>query len=99
MGGALLTVKPLQKVLSWKPIVYLGEMSFAVYLLHDPIQITVGAHIFNWIYGFTNRIAYSTLAAFLASYATLFTVASFFHKYVERLCKQISNKVYSAITI
>ena len=99
MGVALLIVKPLQKILSLKPMVYLGEISFAIYLLHDPLQITVGTHVFNWIYDCTNRIAYSTLAAFLVSYVTIFAVASLFHNYIEKLCKKISNKLYLVITI
>ncbi len=99
LGFALLTVKPLQKLLSRRMIVYLGEISFAIYLLHDPIQITVGSHVFNWIYSVTHRIAFSTPAAFIASYAVLIPAAVFFHRYVERLCARTSGWIYSVIAI
>jgi peptidoglycan/LPS O-acetylase OafA/YrhL len=34
-----LSVAPLARVLSWSPLVFLGEISYGIYLVHVPVQM------------------------------------------------------------
>jgi peptidoglycan/LPS O-acetylase OafA/YrhL len=40
---ALVSENPVARVLSWRPFVALGTMSYSLYLIHEPIVQTVGA--------------------------------------------------------
>lgn len=77
--GAVLILLPLQVILRAKPLLWLGKMSFAVYLLHVPILMSVGvlAYLTTWPFG--------GLIAGIAGLTTVLGVTLLFAPIFERL--------------
>ncbi len=56
---SLLHFRRLQMVFEWKPLRWVGEISFEVYAFHWPIMLTVQARVFAYL---ANRTSYDTAA-------------------------------------
>lgn len=79
-------------LLSIRPLVKLGELSFSIYLIHLFILYIIGIPIMNFIYNFYNISFY--FSAFISSSSTIiFTilVSFIFHKYIDVFSIKISN--------
>jgi peptidoglycan/LPS O-acetylase OafA/YrhL len=83
--------RSLNSFFSKKIFVFMGKVSFSVYLIHLPIISTLGVLCFNFLY---KNFSYEE-AAILASVITLFstyTISLFYFKYVDYQGIVISNK-------
>ena len=43
--------KGLQRILSWRPLLFVGRVSFSLYLLHFLLLCSLGCHVFLWLQG------------------------------------------------
>ncbi|MGO4691577.1 acyltransferase family protein [Glaciibacter sp. 2TAF33] len=76
---------PLTALLSWRPLVYLGTISYSLYLVHLPIVIAVA---------FALHIGkFSALLAVALS----FILAVLFHRFVEKPAHDLSKRVGTGI--
>lgn len=77
--AASLYVKPLAKVLSIRPLTYLGDLSYAVYMLHVPLQMVVLSYLRA-----RGASAPTEKPWFLAAFiGVLFVLAALTHRFFE----------------
>jgi len=89
---AILGLPRVQKWLSWRPLVYLGQKSFSLYLLHQITLMGLSTYIFSSLiphFGYTPSVAITVLA-----YLSLTLLgAHYFEIYVDRAAISISAQV------
>lgn len=89
----------LQKIFSARPIVYLGEISLGIYLLHEPIEGTFG----SWSYYTIHSLCGSTVVSFIATLflcaAVIVIAAALFQKYIAANILKLINTIYEKIVI
>lgn len=85
----ILYAKGVQAVLSQKVFVWLGSISFAVYLIHIPILFSISCKVFTILYN--KKISYYTCTGVAGVTTILFVLlgAWGFHKYIETLCNKV----------
>ena len=86
----------IQKILSWKPLVFLGEMSFETYAIHWPLMLTCEAGLFLV---FEKYLPYHTaaLAAFAITLVVIYTCSYLFSlltKQINRGICALQNKLF-----
>jgi peptidoglycan/LPS O-acetylase OafA/YrhL len=77
------------KIFSLKPLIYLGELSYSIYLLHYPMQLIVKTidEYLGLVIDYSNRIF------FIGFSITVIIVSHFIHYYFEKpIQKYIRNK-------
>jgi peptidoglycan/LPS O-acetylase OafA/YrhL len=74
-----LTLEPLGKALSIRPLSYLGDISFTVYLVHVPLQMLT-ILVFD---AFRKRPATSHATFFWGFFGVVLVVAAVVHRFVE----------------
>jgi len=94
-GAAMLTAGVLgcdflQKVFSWKPFLYLGKISFSLYLLHFPVIATFSCWFFL---GLHEKLGYHLTVGFdfLLTTALVLLVSSLSQKYLEPLGQKLEQ--------
>ncbi|WP_223067990.1 acyltransferase family protein [Paenibacillus caui] len=94
---ALLRSKVLQHVFGWKPFVYLGQISFSLYLIHFTILNTFSAFLFSKvIHYFSYNLAYAI--TFLVSMVPLFILSHYYMKYIDQGALKLARKVEKRMT-
>lgn len=88
---SIFSLQSLQILLSTRTMCFLGNISFAVYLVHEPLQIIVGGRVFLLLYGILGNVQLSVFAAFLISLIFILGAAYLFHRYIEPLCQKASS--------
>ncbi|MCK5830520.1 MAG: acyltransferase [Methylococcales bacterium] len=86
----------LNALFSKKIFIFMGKVSFSVYLIHFPLISTLGVLLFNFFY---QTFSYEESAA-LSSIITTFSIYIFsilYFNYVDRLGMNTSNKIQRAI--
>ena len=86
----------IQKILSFKPLVFLGEMSFETYAIHWPLMLTCEAGLFLV---FEKYLPYHTaaLAAFAITLVVIYTCSYLFSlltKQINRGICALQNKLF-----
>jgi peptidoglycan/LPS O-acetylase OafA/YrhL len=83
------------RYMSNKFFVYLGRLSFSVYLSHLLVIFTVGVYSFNLFYELTLTYNLSALISSFLTILTTYILANLFHKYIDlngiKLSSGISN--------
>lgn len=88
---AILFNNELNNFFSGKVGVFLGKISFSIYLIHLPILYVLGVYFFSYIYAVSENY---TLASILASIVTItvsIILAIPFHKFVDKKAMTFSN--------
>jgi peptidoglycan/LPS O-acetylase OafA/YrhL len=67
----------IAKGLAWRPFVYLGEVSFALYLIHRNVMV-------NWLYGWVDGHGWNFLLSFTLIYAVFTLLAVLCYEIIER---------------
>lgn len=75
----------VKKVLQNSKIVKLGELSFAVYLIHIPVLFSFSCYIFMRLYEKSGKYQSSALISLIASLLLLLGVSFIFHKYIVHI--------------
>lgn len=89
---ALLRSKVLQQVFGWKAFVYLGQISFSLYLIHFTFLNTFSAFLFSKvIHIFSYNLAYAI--TFLVSMVPLFILSHYYMKYIDQGALKLARKV------
>lgn len=93
---ALLRLEVLQRVLSWRPFAYLGQISFSLYLIHFTLINTFSAFLFSRvIHQYSYNLAYAI--TFIVSMVPLFVLSHYYMKYIDqgalRLAKIVDYKL------
>lgn len=70
---SLLMNRRLQKAFEWKPLLFLGRISFSLYLLHMLILFSVGSYLFLHLQG---QVSYTASVAIVTVVVVLITVPS-----------------------
>lgn len=96
-GGAMLLIfilcrKEIQKILSVKVLVFLGSISFSIYLTHYLIVYSLGAKVFLVLH---DKLGYmqSALLMALAVLAVAIPVAVLWNKYIDKIAINLSRRV------
>lgn len=76
-----------------KIAVFMGKVSFSVYLIHMPVISTVGVLLFNGIYSITGLYVIAALLASLLSIAIIYLLAIVFYQQVDYRGMKISSAV------
>ncbi|MCP1423668.1 peptidoglycan/LPS O-acetylase OafA/YrhL [Paenibacillus sp. DS2363] len=95
---ALLRSKVLQHVFGWKPFVYLGQISFSLYLIHFTFLNTFSAFLFSKVIHYISyNLAYAI--TFLVSMVPLFIFSHYYMKYIDQGALKLARKVEKKMTI
>ncbi|WP_281561714.1 acyltransferase [Thalassomonas sp. RHCl1] len=78
-------------VFSGKLPVFMGKVSFSVYLIHLPLLSTLGFYLFELSFGYSNSYHLSALSASVLTVAVVYLGAVYFYKYVDLTGMKISN--------
>lgn len=90
---AILNSKILQKLFSMRLFIYLGKVSFSLYLVHFPILTSLSFFIFDMV---KNHYSYhvSFCITFIISLLITFALSHFVAKYIDEKAVKISNQFY-----
>lgn len=102
---ATLFNKSVNLALSNSITVFMGKISFSVYLIHVPILATIGVLTFDLIFRVSNVYTLSAFVASLVTISTTYVCANFYYHYIDLQSMKISalisqkiNKSISSIT-
>ncbi|WP_159461968.1 acyltransferase family protein [Salirhabdus sp. Marseille-P4669] len=90
---AILNSKILQKVFSKRIFIYLGKVSFPLYLVHFPILHSLSFFIFDLVRRhYSYHISFTM--AFIVSIIVTFIIAHLFSVYIDEKAVKVSNYFY-----
>lgn len=85
-------LKPLGKVLSLKPVLFLGEISYSLYLVHIPVIYSLSAWLLVRFMAKTGNYNLSAGLSFVISLPVMLFLAWLFNRFIERNCTKFINK-------
>lgn len=89
---ALLRLKVLQYMFGWKPVAYLGQISFSLYLIHFTFLNTFSEFLFSKvIHHFSYNLAYAI--TFMVSMVPLFILSHYYMIYIDQNALKLARKV------
>ncbi len=89
---AFTKTKRVQKILSWKPLLKLGEVSFETYAMHWPLMLSLEAFLFT-VFRKTMPYGASALLALAITLPVIY-VASFLVHYLVELYNKLLKKLH-----
>jgi len=90
----ILFSKLLSDIFSTKLCVFLGKVSFSIYLIHLPILSVFSIYCFNLLY-INNSLSYflSSIITFILSMGIIFSLALYYYKFIDLFSLRASKKV------
>jgi peptidoglycan/LPS O-acetylase OafA/YrhL len=89
----LLCLKRLPALLGNRLFLFLGKISYAVYLVHIPMLFSLSAYVFLQAQGSGLGYLRSTAVSFVVSNAVLVIAAFLYHQIVERPCAALTDRL------
>jgi peptidoglycan/LPS O-acetylase OafA/YrhL len=89
----LLCLKWLPALLGNRLFLFLGKISYAVYLVHIPLLFCLSAYVFLQAQGSGLGYLRSTAVSFVVSNAVLVIAAFLYHQIVERPCAALTDRL------
>ena len=87
----------VQEVLSAKPFVTLGTISYAVYLVHMPIICSFSTSFFKWLYDYSDNYAAVAGITFILTIGLVLGCATAFYFIIEKSCEKLIRKGISLL--
>lgn len=85
----------VKKALEWKPVLFLGTISYSVYLVHIPLLFSFTTSIFIRIFAWLENYNMSVLAVFCATVPLLLGISGLFYWLVEKNSNRLINTLLS----
>ncbi|MFP0401321.1 acyltransferase family protein [Acinetobacter nosocomialis] len=95
--GVLFNSK-ISKFLDNKFLVYLGKLSFSIYLIHIVFIYMIGIPILNILLKYNFSYILSSLFAILVTLLVIYFVSIFYSRFIDELSIKASNKIESKIS-
>ena len=95
---ALMIVAPIRYVLQCRVFVWLGRMSFSLYLVHFPIMVTIGSIVFVSV-AFYVDVTGAAAVTFCAGMVITMIIAFVFEKYVDYPAILLSRRVSAPLQL
>lgn len=93
--GGVLCDSEIRKILSMHPIAFLGEISFEIYLVHQPITTSIMAYLYIAQYSLSSRVRSIIM---IIEYLVLIIVTGLIWKYsIRKFCIQIQNLIITLL--
>ena len=86
--------KPLQNILESKVCIFMGRISYGVYLIHIPVLFSFGCWFFLLIFGYTGNYQLTSVIAFVVTMAVIILLAWAFNSLVEKNIGKILKKIF-----
>ena len=86
-------LEPLGKALSKKPVLFLGKISYSLYLVHIPVIYSLSAWILVKLMAKTGNYNLSAGLSFVISLPVMIFLAWLFYRFIEKNCTKFINKV------
>lgn len=86
-------LEPLGKALSKKPVLFLGKISYSLYLVHIPVIYSLSAWILVKLMAKTGNYNLSAGLSFAISLPVMIFLAWLFYRFIEKNCTKFINKV------
>nr|WP_314102878.1 acyltransferase [Acinetobacter lwoffii] len=93
---SILMNEKLSQFLDKKVLVWLGTLSFSIYLLHIPLIYLVAVPSFNFILELSNSYATSAILSSIILIAITLFFSHFYSKYVDQLSIKVANRIEKA---
>ncbi len=90
---AVLKSRIIDKILDKKPLVYLGKISFAIYLVHITVIYLVCIPIFNFLLEKSYTFASSAILSSIISFIFILGISSIYSKYIDDISIRFSNNL------
>lgn len=88
-----ISIPGVQKFLSVKPLVWLGSLSFAIYLIHTLVLYSLGTWLFTQLWDARLGIYYSAGISSVVVVAVTLLVAIFWKKYIDDMSVRVSRSI------
>lgn len=82
----------LNRIFSGRLSVFMGKVSFSVYLVHMPILSTFGVFLFNAAYKATGIYDLAAIISSISSIIMVYFVSLYFYKHIDSKAMTISNR-------
>lgn len=98
LGGILVVLAVLKsriidKLLDKKPLIWLGKISFSIYLVHFSLIYLICIPIFNYLLINSFSFVSASLIAITITFCLILMFSSFYSKYIDQLSINFSNKL------
>lgn len=89
----------LSTIFSGKFSVFMGKVSFSVYLIHIPILSTFGVFVFNRLYEATGMYNIAAVTSSILSILTIYFLSLFFYRSIDLKGMSLSNRLAKYIWV
>lgn len=91
-------LEPLGKVFSKKPVLFLGEISYSIYLVHIPVIYSLSAWLLVKFMAKTRNYNLSAGLSFAISLPVIILLAWLFYRFVEKNCTKLINRTVDKLS-
>lgn len=95
LTAAVLCLPVLQKVLSVKPVLFLGDISFAVYLLNLPLIFSLSSGLLLKMALLYDSYLLCSTIIFFITLVVLLLLSYLFNRFVEPACNKVTTVIVS----
>lgn len=92
---AIICSDSIQKILSIRPLQYLGKISFSIFLVHIIVLCSFSCSVFVKVWNLTHKYQLSFIIAFIPSIIIIIICAHLFYRLVEQNSNKIISKIYN----
>lgn len=90
---AVLASQKLKKIFSWEPLVYIGKISFSVYIIHFIVLCSFSCYLFLKLIVYL-RYYQAVFFTSILSMMIIMILSHFMHKYIDTKGIKLSKNIY-----
>lgn len=91
-------VKPLGRVFSARPFLFLGKISYSIYLVHIPILYSLSAWLLLKFMAGTRRYNLSAGLVFAITLPVILLTAWLFYRFIEKNCTRLIDRAVDGLS-